>query len=101
MHDKHHEVLIADEAELDLLEAFVWYEEQRIGLGKRFINEVEKSLEKIASNPMYNHFVEKEIRAFCMTSYPYNILYLVEESFIVKIIAIFHTSRNPTEWELR
>ncbi|KAA5536349.1 type II toxin-antitoxin system RelE/ParE family toxin [Taibaiella lutea] len=101
MHKGHYEIIIADEAELDLLEAFIWYEEQRAGLGKKFISETEKSIKKIGSNPMYNHFVEKGIRAFSMATYPYNILYFVEEYFIVKIIAVFHSSRNPTEWKLR
>jgi toxin ParE1/3/4 len=36
-------LVIAPEAELDLAEAYVWYEKRRVGLGEEFLNSVDTS----------------------------------------------------------
>ena len=38
-------LVIAPEAELDIAEAYVWYERRRIGLGEEFLSSVEACLE--------------------------------------------------------
>jgi len=42
--------LIAD-AEIELSDAFDWYNEKQSGLGNRFFNEVSSSLKRISDNP--------------------------------------------------
>ena len=44
-------VLILSEAELDIDDAFVWYELHQIGLGKRFYESVDKSVRFISESP--------------------------------------------------
>ncbi|MEM7675252.1 MAG: hypothetical protein AAF449_04515 [Myxococcota bacterium] len=44
-------VLYEEEAEQELTEAAVWYEERQEGLGKAFIAEVAKQVSRAAKNP--------------------------------------------------
>jgi hypothetical protein len=41
------ELVIAPEAELDIAEAYVWYEGRRAGLGEEFLSSVDACLESI------------------------------------------------------
>ena len=40
-------VVVAPEAELDIAEAYVWYESRRIGLGEEFLSSVDACMEGI------------------------------------------------------
>jgi hypothetical protein len=40
-------LVIAPEAELDIAEAYVWYERRRIGLGEEFLNSLDACMEGI------------------------------------------------------
>ena len=45
-------LLIRPEAELDIEEAFLWYEERSRGLGSEFIRAVDASLSEIQRHPL-------------------------------------------------
>jgi hypothetical protein len=45
------ELAIAPEAELDIAEAYVWYEGRRAGLGEEFLSSVDACLESIRRRP--------------------------------------------------
>ncbi len=52
------EVRLRPEAEQDLADAAAWYEEQRQGLGHKFLDEVLTMLSSIADTPlMYQTFI--------------------------------------------
>lgn len=44
-------LIVTPDAEADLLEGFLSYEEKQLGLGGRFLDEIEQSFGRIASNP--------------------------------------------------
>lgn len=46
------EVVLALEAELDLAEAYAWYEARRPGLGDEFLGCVEAGIEAIRRTPL-------------------------------------------------
>lgn len=46
-----YEIIIRPEAEKDLTEAFVWYEDKRDGLGFDFLLQVDAGLRFVARNP--------------------------------------------------
>jgi len=48
-----------------------WYEEKSIGLGNKFISEIQNSLERIKANPQANQIVEKEIRRSLISKFPF------------------------------
>jgi len=45
-------MVIAPEAELDIVEAYLWYEGRRAGLGGEFLSSVDACMESIRSQPM-------------------------------------------------
>jgi toxin ParE1/3/4 len=93
-------ISISDDSELDILEGYLWYEEQKTGLGDQFLNALEESFKKITGNPDYYHFVQTDTRVYSIKKYPFNIVYFLEINMI-KVIAVFHTSRNPSDWQER
>jgi hypothetical protein len=53
------ELVLAPEAELDLAEAYAWYEARRPGLGEEFLGSVDACLEQIRRWPE-THLVVNE-----------------------------------------
>ncbi len=92
------EIVLRKEAQIDVDEIFIWYEEQRIGLGVEFINEFEKVLQKITTNPYYPSFIELDARSASLKRFPYQLIYRVDEARTqVRIIAVTHHRRSP-QW---
>lgn len=93
-------LLISDEANADILDAFLWYESARAGLGMDFELCLEAEFNRIIRNPRQYQTQYKKIRVAYINRFPYGIHFLVENKFI-KVIAVFHTSRDPENWEDR
>jgi toxin ParE1/3/4 len=85
------------EAEIELSDAYDWYEEQQIGLGNRLFNEVNHYLHLVETNPFHFQIRYKgELRTAPLKIFPYLIIYWIDESkSIIFVVSIFHTSRNP------
>src|SRR5450759_990483 len=56
------ELVIAPEAELDIAEAYVWYEGRRAGLGEEFLSSVDACLESIRRRPEMGPVVHEGYR---------------------------------------
>ena len=81
----------------DLQESYDWYEDQRAGLGDRFITEVDEYLELISKNP-YQFAVQfsEKYRFALLKRFPFRIVYnIAEDENLVNVTAVFHTSRDP------
>lgn len=48
---------VKDEANLEIIEAYLCYEEKRIGLGEEFLEHLDTYFERITTNP--KHFPQK------------------------------------------
>ena len=77
-----------------------WYDRQRSGLADEFLNEVERVLSEIAANPARYGFAETDIREGLLTRFPYAVYYR-ELPDRIRVLAIFHTSRDPSGWQSR
>lgn len=94
------QVIFKPEAELDVIEAYRWYEGRDKGFGTEFKRAVD-SVVCQNSTPSGNvSFVNKELRQAVTRRFPYSIFYLVEEK-AVYVLAVFHASRNPQSWKDR
>jgi len=93
-------VSIAEAAEKDLHEAFKWYEEKQISLGRRFKTSVSNVIDSIQRHPLHSSVRYKNTRVRFLHDFPYGIHYRVHEHYIL-ILAVFHMSRNPERWESR
>ena len=94
------ELVIAPEAELDIAEAYLWYEARRAGLGEEFLSSVEACLEGIRRRPEMYPFVHEGCRRSLIRRFPYAVFYEMSAA-TVTIYAAFHTSRNPDKWRQR
>lgn len=57
-----HALIVTREAEADILNGYQSYEEKQQGLGRRFLDEIERSLSHIGPNPFLYQEVEPDIR---------------------------------------
>ncbi len=88
------------EAEQDIEEAAKWYEQQRAGLGYDFLQEVEKTAQRVSENMMGFEKVHKNLRRAVIKRFPFNLFYLYEQKTVI-IIAVIHGSRHPKKWQYR
>lgn|SRR5574337_232482 len=89
-----YKVLIRPEAEKDLADAFLWYEDKRQGLGHDFLLRVDAGLRFIARNPLISAPGYKGTRNNVIKRFPYKIIYLVNENLII-VLGIVHGRRSP------
>jgi plasmid stabilization system protein ParE len=88
------------DAQKEFKEAALWYNHQRVGLGREFFDEVNSNIALIANDPKIwpeyiHHFHRLIVKRF-----PFNIIYRVQPNCI-EIIAIAHNKRKPFYWKNR
>jgi plasmid stabilization system protein ParE len=89
-------LIIRPAAEIDIQDAFAWYEAQSPRLGSEFVRAVDVSLSGIGRNPLAYPFIRKPIRRVLMRRFPYGIFYVADQSAIAAI-ACLHGKRDPTQ----
>lgn len=82
-------------ANLELVEASAWYENKRAGLGREFLEEIERCVNQASLNPLLWAEVRPNMRRVVAKRFPYSVLYRAEPDRIV-VLAVFHARRNPT-----
>lgn len=87
---------IREEAVQDLIKGYLWYEEQKKGLGENFVSEVESSLRYLRRNPEAFPKKRKSLREVNLKTFPYLIIYSVEDSLLT-VVANFHSHLNPNK----
>ncbi len=93
-------VVVQPEAENDLSEAFDWYESRKSGLGATVVAAVESVFRKIGLNPFRYAIARSDVRKAVVGKFPYCVFYRPHDDR-VEVIAVFHTSRDPSVWEDR
>jgi plasmid stabilization system protein ParE len=89
------EFLEAAQVELD--QAFEWYETQQKNLGVQFLNEFDASIRRIATYPESYILIEKDLRRCLIKRFPYGVLYGLDADKII-VIAVAHLHRKPDYW---
>ncbi len=87
-------------AQADIEEAARWYELRSEGLGQRFLDEVERTLARLAANPLLYPKLHRQIRRALLRRFPLGIFYLAERDRIV-VVAIMHARQRPRRWQER
>lgn len=77
-----------------------WYEDKRSGLGAAFTAAVQRVYDRIAARPQLHPVVLRDIRRAVVEGFPYCV-YHRERPAAVVVLAVFHTSRNPSGWQSR
>ncbi|MCX6256274.1 MAG: type II toxin-antitoxin system RelE/ParE family toxin [Bacteroidia bacterium] len=89
-----YEIIVRPEAEQDLSEAFLWYEDKRQGLGYDFLLQVDAGLRFISRNPLVFMVLYKGTRMCYIKRFPFKIIYLIENGKII-ILGVIHGKRSP------
>ena len=91
------QVKFSPEAELELQEAFDWYELQSTGLGFEFARAVESAVNLISRNPLVYPKIEADFRRILLRKFPFMLVY-VELNSTLLVISCFHQMRKPKSW---
>jgi plasmid stabilization system protein ParE len=87
-------------ARLELIEAQDWYEREAPGLGSRFREAIDFLARRMSANPLQFPIVFKDVRRALLRRFPYSLFFIVEPD-TVRVIACFHASRDPIQWQRR
>ena len=93
-------VSLDPEAQAEFDESYDFYEGRRAGLGERFADAVQVVMDRIAGLPRTHATVFADIRKAVVRGFPYCVYYR-EEASHVRVLAVFHTSRDPAIWQDR
>ena len=88
------------EARTEFDNAADWYERQRTGLGLAFVGRVRDVFTRVTANPPIHAAVYQDVRKAVVKKFPYVVLYREEPTEVI-VVAVFHTSRDPSIWQSR
>lgn len=91
-----YKLLILERAVLELEDACVYYNEQVLGLGYEFEEEIVVLLEFIKENPLLFPVKFAHIHEAVVKRFPFVINYEISEKQVI-VSAIFHVKQNPTK----
>jgi plasmid stabilization system protein ParE len=100
MKKRQYKIELSDEAEADFDNSYEYYANQSIKLADSFYHYINDCLLQIGRNPIAYQTIFKEIRKFVVKKFPFVVYYQIIE-MKVRVIAIFHNSRNPIIWQER
>lgn len=89
-----HELEIKEEADEEITDAYLYYENRQIGLGEKFMEQLEKYFDRIRQNPKHFQIRRKNYREAYIQKFPFSIIYEQEESKII-VYSIFLCYKNP------
>ena len=81
-------------AALETVEAYDWYEQQREGLGLKFLADLDCFYSLISQHPHIYSYYEKPIRQGLLDKFPYQVVHEVFDDTIV-IYSVFMARQNP------
>lgn len=87
-------------AEADLEDAAHWYEQERVDLARRFLEDVERTFTRIRESPLQFPSVPGEVRRALLHTFPYAVYFRASEETVV-VLAVLHLRRNPKVWRGR
>ena len=84
-------------ANQEVADAVQWYDEKAEGLGREFLDELDRVVRLVRAYPLMATQIEEEIRRFLFTRFPYSLIYGIDQETIV-VIAVAHQHREPRYW---
>ena len=93
-------LLLRPQAQLDVADAAGWYEDQKAGLGIRFLDEMDHVLSRVRVNPFQFPEIDPGVRRGLLQRFPYSVYFSVGATRI-EVIAVLHQHRHPDTWRSR
>ncbi len=88
------------QADDDANAAYLAYEQQRAGLGDRFLEELRDRVDQIRANPHLFGMAHRNLRAAPLWRFPYVVYYRIETTRVL-IVAVQHNRRSAQAWRGR
>jgi plasmid stabilization system protein ParE len=87
-------------AEEELADAYGWYNQQADGLGRDFLDELDRGIRRVATFPLSSPEIDPGFRRCLLARFPYGVVYALEgDAFVV--VAVAHLHRQPRYWSDR
>lgn len=93
-------VVFTQAARGELIDAQDWYEGEAPGLGRRLRAEIDAAIERMSATPLQFPVVHKNVRRARLSRFPYMLFFVIEGDLLL-VIACFHASRDPRQWQQR
>ena len=85
---------IKDEANLEIIEAYLYYEEKRIGLSEEFLEHLEAYFDRITANPKHFQQKRKPYHEAFIKRFPFLVIYETTKDRVI-VYSVFNTWQNP------
>ena len=93
-------LVLDPEANAEMREAALFYEDCREGLGQEFLDAVEMGFDQIALHPAMWRRLKGRFRRYLIQRFPYAVIYALE-SDVIYVAAVMHLKRKPAYWRGR
>lgn len=88
--------IFSSRAQKEIAASWNWYEDRQLGLGDRFLKELTDIIHTIEQTPNKYPTRFKSYKETSIPVFPFLIIYRINErKKLVRVVSIFHTSRNP------
>ena len=94
------EVIFTPAARAEVIGAQDWYEGEAAGLGRNFREAIDALTERLSSNPTQFPIIFKNVRRALVRRFPYALFFVIAGDTLV-VLACFHGSRDPLQWQRR
>ena len=88
------------EARAEAMQAAEYYEARQQGLGRRFIENLANTIERIRSHPLLFRVIPADLRKCRVPRFPFGVVYRYTQDRI-DIIAVMHLRQRPGYWKSR
>jgi hypothetical protein len=89
-------IVFKEQARTDIAKSVQWYEERQVGLGDRFLSDLNKLLIRISKNPFLYQIRRNNIRLGLLKTFPFLVAYEAEEKQLI-IYKVIHSHRHPAK----
>jgi len=84
---------VKDEANLEIIEAYLYYEEKRIGLGEEFLEHLGTYVDRITANPEHFPQKRKPYREAFIKRFPFVVIYEISKRKVI-VYSVFNIWKN-------
>lgn len=85
---------VKNEANLEIIEAYLYYEAKRTGLGEEFLEHLDIYFDRITVNPKHFPQRRKPYREAFIKRFPFLLIYEIIKEKVV-VYSVFNTWQNP------
>ena len=84
-------------AQSEVDDAVAWFDSQSRNLGTQFLDDLDRTIRRIAAYPLASTKIEEDLRRCLLSKFPYGIIYGLDSDTII-VIAVAHLHREPRYW---